>query len=242
LLVLVGAPLAPGDGLSDRAAAAAAGESRDGGSPGGTPTTPGPDGVLARLAAGERVVVVVPPDAAGVDGLVAAAIAAGHAVEHVPGPSAALAALAVSGLPTARFVVEHLSGPPTGPELAALAAEPRTAVLVVGPERLAGTVAGLAAACGPDRRCAVVVGDAVWRGAIGEAALPDGTAAAPAVVVLAGAPASAPPSDADVLAAVEAELAAGATARDAARAVAARLAVPRRRAYDLAVAAASRPR
>jgi hypothetical protein len=55
------------------------------------------------------------------------------------------------------------------------------------------------------------------------------------VVVLAGAPAAAPPGDEDVLAALRDELAAGATTRDAARAVAARLSVPRRRAYDMAV-------
>jgi hypothetical protein len=77
-----------------------------------------------------------------------------------------------------------------------------------------------------------VAGGTAWRGPLGEAPVPDTTR--PAVVVVAGAPASAPPSDADVVAALEVELAAGATARDAARAVAARLAVPRRRAYDLA--------
>jgi 16S rRNA (cytidine1402-2'-O)-methyltransferase len=227
VLVVVGGPLAPGDGLSARAEAAV-GE-------GPADTT----AVLARLGAGERVVVVAEPDGPEAAALVAAAIAAGHAVEHVPGPSAALAALAVSGLPTARFVVDA-GLPPAGPEraarLAAVAAERRTVVVVEHvPERLARTLADLAAACGPDRRAAVVAGDVVWRGRIGDVAMPG--VAARAVVVLAGAPPSAPPADAEVLAALEVELAAGASARDAARAVAARLAVPRRRAYDLAVAA-----
>ena len=54
------------------------------------------------------------------------------------------------------------------------------------------------------------------------------------VVVLEGAPASEPPSDGALVEALQDELAAGATARDAARAVAARLDVPRRRVYDLA--------
>jgi hypothetical protein len=54
------------------------------------------------------------------------------------------------------------------------------------------------------------------------------------VVVLEGAPAPGPPDDGALVDALQDELAAGATARDAARAVAARFDVPRRRAYDLA--------
>ncbi len=226
VLVVVGEPLAPGDGRSPRAEAEG---------PGAEPVAGVPvPALLARLAAGERVVVSAAPDGGEAAGLVAAATAAGHAVEHVPGPSAALAALAVSGLPTARFVVDAglpTAGPERAARLAALAAERRTVVLVAAPDHLAGTLADLGAACGPDRRAAVVAGT-VWRGPLGEAPVPDTTGRV--VVVLAGAPAPAPPSDADVLAALEAELAAGATARDAVRAVAARLAVPRRRAYDLA--------
>jgi 16S rRNA (cytidine1402-2'-O)-methyltransferase len=226
VLVLVGGSLAAGEGVSARASAAGPAAEPAGGVP----------AVLARLAAGDRVVMAVPPDAPAAARLVAAATAAGHAVEHVPGPSAALAALAVSGQPTARFVVE--SGlPPAGPEraarLAALAAERRTAVVVAAPEGVAATLTDLAAVCGPDRRAAVVAGPVVWRGRLGEAAVPDTDGRV--VVVLAGAPAAAPPSDGDVVAALEAELAAGATARDAARVVAVRLAVPRRRAYALAV-------
>ncbi len=158
--------------------------------------------VLARLAAGERVVVTLAPDGGDAARLVAAATAAGYAVEHVPGPSAALAALAVSGLPTARFVVESglpAAGPERAARLAAAAAERRTSVLVEAAERLARTLADLAAACGPDRPAAVVAGGSAWRGPLGEAPVPDTTR--PAVVVVAGAPASAPPSDADVVAA-----------------------------------------
>jgi 16S rRNA (cytidine1402-2'-O)-methyltransferase len=54
------------------------------------------------------------------------------------------------------------------------------------------------------------------------------------VLVLEGAPATEPPDDGALVDALRDELAAGATARDAARAVAARLDVPRRRVYDLA--------
>jgi 16S rRNA (cytidine1402-2'-O)-methyltransferase len=115
-------------------------------------------------------------------------------------------------------------------------------VLYEAPHRLARTLADLAAAGGEDRRVVVAreltkLHEEVWRGTLAGAVAwaeerqPPGEM----VIVLAGAPAAAPPDDDDVLAALRDELAAGATARDAARSVATRLAVPRRRAYDLAV-------
>jgi hypothetical protein len=45
-----------------------------------------------------------------------------------------------------------------------------------------------------------------------------------------------PPGDDDIVAAVRSEMAAGSSARDAARTVASRLDVPRRRAYEIATA------
>jgi len=210
-------------------------------------------GVLARLARGERVALVsdagMPAISDPGERLVARAVAAGHAVEVVPGPSAALAALVVSGLPARRFVFEGFlprKGAGRGERLAAVAAERRTTVLYEAPHRLARTLADLAGACGPERRVVVAreltkLHEELWRGTLGGAAAWADEREPPGemVLVLAGAPAPTPPTDADVIAALEAELAAGASARDAARAVAARLDVPRRRAYDLAV---SRPR
>ncbi|HKE73410.1 MAG TPA: 16S rRNA (cytidine(1402)-2'-O)-methyltransferase, partial [Acidimicrobiales bacterium] len=209
--------------------------------------------VLARLARGERVALVsdagMPAVSDPGERLVARALAAGHAVEVVPGPSAALAALVVSGLPARRFVFEGFlprKGAGRGERLAAVAAERRTTVLYEAPHRLARTLADLVGACGPDRRVVVAreltkLHEELWRGTLGAAAAWADEREPPGemVLVLAGAPAPTPPTDADVVAALEAELAAGASARDAARAVAARLDVPRRRAYDLAV---SRPR
>jgi 16S rRNA (cytidine1402-2'-O)-methyltransferase len=207
--------------------------------------------VLARLARGERVALVSDAGMPGIsdpgERLVAAAVAAGHPVEVVPGPSASLAALVVSGLPAGRFVFEGFlprKGAGRSERLAAVAAEPRTTVLYEAPHRLARTLADLAAACGDGRRVVVAreltkLHEEVWRGTLAGAVAwaqerqPPGEM----VIVLAGAPAAAPPGDEDVLAALRDELAAGASARDAARAVAARLSVPRRRVYDLAVAA-----
>jgi 16S rRNA (cytidine1402-2'-O)-methyltransferase len=205
--------------------------------------------VLARLARGERVALVSDAGMPGIsdpgERLVAAAVAAGHPVEVVPGPSASLAALVVSGLPAGRFVFEGFlprKGAGRTERLAAVAHEPRTTVLYEAPHRLARTLGDLAAACGEDRRVVVAreltkLHEEVWRGTLAGAVAWAGERQPPGemVIVLAGAPAAAPPDDDDVLAALRDELAAGATARDAARSVATRLAVPRRRAYDLAV-------
>ena len=209
--------------------------------------------VLARLERGERVALVSDAGMPGIsdpgERLVAAAIAAGHPVEVVPGPSALLAALVVSGLPAGRFVFEGFlprKGSGRTERLAAVAAEPRTTVLYEAPHRLARTLADLAGSCGGGRRVAVAreitkLHEQVWRGTLDEAVdwVAEREPPGEIVVVLEGAP-EAPPADDDaILAAVRTELAAGATARDAARSVAAQLAVPRRRAYDIATAAAA---
>jgi len=207
--------------------------------------------VLARLARGERVALVSDAGMPGIsdpgERLVAAVVAAGHAVEVVPGPSASLAALVVSGLPAGRFVFEGFlprKGAGRTERLGAVARELRTTVLYEAPHRLARTLADLAAACGDGRPVVVAreltkLHEEVWRGTLGGAVAwaEDRQPRGEMVIVLAGAPAAAPPDDEDVLAALRDELAAGATARDAARAVADRLSVPRRRAYDLAVIA-----
>jgi 16S rRNA (cytidine1402-2'-O)-methyltransferase len=211
--------------------------------------------VLARLARGERVALVSDAGMPGVSDpgecLVAAAVAEGHPVEVVPGPSAALAALVVSGLPAGRFVFEGFlprKGPSRAERLAAVAREPRTVVLFEAPHRVARTLADLVDACGPDRRVAVAreltkLHEEVWRGTLAGAAAWAADRKPPGefVLVVEGAPAAAPPDDAAVLAAVQAELAGGASARDAARAVADRLSVPRRRAYGIATSATSPP-
>jgi 16S rRNA (cytidine1402-2'-O)-methyltransferase len=209
-------------------------------------------GVLARLARGERVALVSDGGMPGVsdpgERLVRAAVDAGHAVEVVPGPSAALAALVVSGLPTGRFVFEGFlprKGSGRAQRLAAVAGEPRTVVLYEAPHRLARTIADLADACGPGdagRRVAVVreltkLHEEVWRGSLGEAAawVRERPPRGEFVLVLEGALDAAPPDDEMVVEALQAALAGGASARDAARTVAAELDVSRRRAYDLAV-------
>ena len=203
---------------------------------------------------GERLVCVTDAGMPGIsdpgERLVTAALAAGVAVEVVPGPSAALSALVISGLPTARFVFEGFlprKGRQRAARLEALQAEDRTVVLFEAPHRLEATLADLAAAFGRDRPVAVAREltkkfETVWRGTLGEAAAASGTGAGPEprgeqVIVIAPAPPSAAggeSADDAIEAALRAELAGGASTRDAAAAVAGRLGVSRRRAYSLA--------
>jgi 16S rRNA (cytidine1402-2'-O)-methyltransferase len=207
------------------------------------------DGVLARLAAGERVAVVTDAGMPGIsdpgERLVQAAVEAGHSVEVVPGPSAAVTALVVSGLPAGRFVFEGFlprKGSGRTERLGAVAHERRTVVLYEAPHRLARTLADLAGACGGERRVAIgreltKLHEETWRGTLAEALtwVAEREPRGELVVVLDGA---APPdaaTDAQVEAALLAELQSGATARDAAATVAAELGVPKRAVYDLAV-------
>jgi len=119
-------------------------------------------GLLARLAAGERVALVSDAGTPSVSDpgfrLVRAAIDAGIRVEAVPGPSAVLAALACSGLPTDAFVFVGFPPPKARAREAwyeALREESRTIVFFEAPHRLADMLAALTEAMGPHRRAAV---------------------------------------------------------------------------------------
>ena len=197
---------------------------------------------------GERVAVVSDAGMPGIsdpgERLVRAAVAAGHPVEVVPGPSAALAALVASGLPAGRFVFEGFlprKGSGRAERLAAVAAEPAHGRAVRGPppagphgRRPGRRVRRRPPGGGGPRAHQAARGGVA--GLAGRRAGVGGRAAAPGRD-RAGARGRARPRAARRRALVDAlqdELAAGATARDAARAVAARLDVPRRRAYDLA--------
>lgn len=205
--------------------------------------------LLERVRAGETVAVVCDAGTPAISDpgarLVAAAAAGGLTVSVVPGPSAVVAALVVSGLPTDRFCVEGFL-PRKGAErrrrLAVLATEERTAVVLEAPGRLAATLADLAEVCG-DRPVAVVreltkIHEETWRGDLMSAAesFAEHPVRGEIVVVVGGAPPPAPPSASAVAGAVADRLAAGDGVRDAADAVAASLGVPRRQAYQVALA------
>jgi 16S rRNA (cytidine1402-2'-O)-methyltransferase len=204
--------------------------------------------LLERLDRGDRVAVVTDAGMPGVsdpgERLVRAAVRAGHRVEVIPGPSAAITALVASGLPTGRFCFEGFLSRRAGPRrqrLAELAAEPRTLVFYEAPHRAAETLADLAGAFGGGRRVAVAreltkLHEEIWRGPLDEAAA--WAAATPPrgeiALVVEGAPGAEAADDAAVEAAVRRHLDDGASARDAAAAVAVELSVPKRRAYAAA--------
>jgi len=204
--------------------------------------------ILRRLDRGERIAVVTDAGTPGIsdpgERLVRAAAAAGHVVEVVPGPSAAIAGLVASGLAAGRFCFEGFlprKGSGRSERLAALAGERRTMVLYEAPHRLARTLADLAEALGPTRRCALAreltkLHEEIWRGSLA-AAVERCAEVEPRgeyVVIVDGAPEPAVASDDELLAAVDHLVAAGSSTRDAVSEVAHRHGVPKRRVYELA--------
>jgi 16S rRNA (cytidine1402-2'-O)-methyltransferase len=166
--------------------------------------------------------------------LVAAAHEAGVPVTAVPGPDPVTTALAVAGLPCDRFYVEGF--PPRDSTrrswLARFAGEQRTLVLFEAPDRVAGTLADLAASFGPERLAALCQPDEpVRRGSLGT--LTDVEPRGEVTLVVAGAPPAAAPDEEILRAAVAARRAAGASHRDAVAAVAREYGVRRRAVYEL---------
>jgi 16S rRNA (cytidine1402-2'-O)-methyltransferase len=136
--------------------------------------------VLARLAAGARVVLV--SDAGtpllsdpGFE-LVRAAVAQGIPVGVVPGPSAITAALAVAGLPVDRFCFEGFL-PAAARErrnrLSALATEVRTLVFFEAPHRIADCLVDLSTLFGAERPAVIAreltkLHETVYRGTLAQ--------------------------------------------------------------------------
>jgi 16S rRNA (cytidine1402-2'-O)-methyltransferase len=208
-------------------------------------------GLLNALAEGRTVLLLTDAGMPSVSDpgytLVRAAIDAGVEVTSVPGPSAVTTALAVSGLPVDRFCFEGFlprKGGERRAKLAGLADERRTMVFFESPHRLADALADAAAAFGPERPAAVCreltkTHEEVRRGPLGELAewAADGVRGEITLVV-GGAPAGPVAlSPAELAAEVAAEEAAGATRKDAIRAVVVRTGLPRRTVYDAVVAA-----
>jgi 16S rRNA (cytidine1402-2'-O)-methyltransferase len=208
-------------------------------------------GLLAALAEGATVLLLTDAGMPSVSDpgytLVRAAIDAGVTVTSVPGPSAVVTALAVSGLPVDRFCFEGFLPRKAGERrarLGSLADERRTMVFFESPHRLAGALTDAAAAFGDDRPAAVCreltkTYEEIRRGGLAELAgwAADGVKGEITLVV-AGAPDVPVAVDAaDLAAAVAAEEAAGATRKDAIRAVVTRTGLPRRTVYDAVLAA-----
>ena len=206
-------------------------------------------GLLAALTDGATVLLLTDAGMPSVSDpgytLVRAAIEAGIPVTSVPGPSAVTTALAVSGLPCDRFCFEGFL-PRRGGErrsrLAGLADERRTMVFFESPHRLADALSDASAAFGPSREAAVCreltkTHEEIRRGPLSELAAwaAEGVRGEITLVVAGAAAAPVALSTEEVAAAVAAEEAAGATRKDAIRAVVVRTGLPRRTVYDAVV-------
>jgi 16S rRNA (cytidine1402-2'-O)-methyltransferase len=207
--------------------------------------------LLERLARGESLALVsdagTPLISDPGERLVRAALEAGFAVVPVPGPSAVLAALVASGFATRCFAFAGFlprKGAERARSLAALAVFPGTLIVFEAPNRVARTLADLHAALGP-RRAALAREltkrhETVLRGRLGELSLQE--LRGELTIVVEGPSDEAPPAallvDAD--AAADRLLAAGLSARDAARCLAADLGLAKRDAYARVLARVSR--
>lgn len=205
------------------------------------------DDIRDALAQGRAVAVI---SEAGMPGIsdpgaraIAAAIELGARIEVIPGPNAALAALVASGLPTDRFL--FLGFPPREAgarrELfGSLRNEPATLIFYEAPDRVATTLADLAAALGTDRRASVgreltKLHEEHVRGTLGELAAryeqapPRGEI----TLVVAGGTAAAP--EVDIEAELRRLLDAGLGPKDAAARLVVVTGKPRRQLYQLAL-------
>jgi len=205
--------------------------------------------LVARLVAGERVVVVTDAGMPSVSDpgyrLVAAAVEAGVRVTCVPGPSAVLMALAVSGLPVDRFCFDGFLPRKPGERakvLAEVAEERRTIVFFEAPHRLAETLAAMRDAFGPERRAAVCreltkTYEEVRRGTLDElvAWAQDGVKGEITVVV-AGAERVVPSLE-EAVAGIRQRVDAGERLKDVAADVASRTGLSKKALYDASLAA-----
>ena len=177
--------------------------------------------------------------------LVRAAIDASHKVSAIPGPTALIMALIISGLPTDRFIFDGFivrSGQERSAHINELARQRRTVILYEAPHRLHRTLVDLSVACGPERQVALCreltkIHEEVWRGTLGEAVDHYGTNEPQGefVLVLHGAPDAPQPTADDIDRLLLAELASGASTKDASTAVSHILGVPKKNAYNRAV-------
>lgn len=203
--------------------------------------------LVSMVVQGKTVALITDAGSPGIsdpgERIVRAVIDAGGNVTAMPGPSAAIMAVTVSGLPSARFVFEGFlprSGAERKERLEAVANEQRTVVLYEAPHRLHKTLTDLEAMCGAHRRVVIAaeltkLHEELWRGTLHDAVKrhADTEPRGEFVLVLAGAAPAAPPTDDELLAALRAEIAGGASRKDAASRVSARFGVSKRHVYEL---------
>lgn len=208
------------------------------------------EGLVSMAEAGSEVVIVTDAGMPAVSDpgyrVVSLAAERGVTVTSVPGPSAVLAALAVSGIASDRFAFEGFLPRKTGERrrvLSELAAEQRTLVFFEAPHRIDDMLEDLALTFGPSRRAAVCreltkLHEDVVRGPLSdlaEWASRDGVRGE-IVVVVEGAEEQSAAMSGDLLADVEALVAAGHRLKDACAVVAEKHRLPKREVYEAVLA------
>lgn len=212
------------------------------------------DEVMARVLAGELVVLVSDAGMPGVSDPGSAAVravgAAGGRVGVVSGPSSVVSALALSGFGGERFVFEGFlprSGRERSARVADVMAQRSPVVLFESARRLGPTLRELAAIDGA--RAAVVVRELskvhedVWRASLTELAARANEPTRGEIVVVLGPSTHSDdpaPSVEQIASEVNAAVAAGARRSGAAAEVAARYGITRKVAYDASLAASGR--
>jgi 16S rRNA (cytidine1402-2'-O)-methyltransferase len=204
--------------------------------------------VIGHVSEGRVIVLISDAGTPGISDpgsrIVAAVAEAGLDVTTPPGPAAVVAALSISGLATERFAMEGFVPRKAGERerlYAQWGRETRTIVFYESPQRLAATLAELAGHYAARRVCVAreitKLHEEVLRGTLAEVAALLGArdVLGEVVVVLEGAHAEAPVDDAVIRAALEEQLADGASTRDAVSFVAESLGVARRVVYQLAL-------
>ena len=204
--------------------------------------------LLERLAAGASVALVSDAGTPGVSDpgyrLVTGAAERGVRVVPVPGPSAAVAALCAGGLPTDQFLFAGFLPPKSAARrrrLGELVAERSTLVFYEAPHRIAGALADALEVLG-DRRAVVAreltkLHEEFLRGTLSEvaAALDAGRRRGEFVLLVEGAPESAPADDRPAGERVAELEAAGLSRMDAIKEVARERGLPKREVYRLLV-------
>jgi 16S rRNA (cytidine1402-2'-O)-methyltransferase len=213
-------------------------------------------GIVALIERGERIALVTDAGTPGISDpgevVVKAVIEAGWPVTGIPGPVAAILALTLSGLPADKFVFEGFLPIKAGnrrDRLAVLSADQRTFILYEAPHRMLDLLVDLVAVCGDERRLAVCREltkrfEEIWRGTTGNALTAITEPKGEYVVVVAGAAAKAvvERDDESIRNAVNALRGDGLSLKDSASAVATSMGIPRKRAYDLGIAASAGPK
>jgi 16S rRNA (cytidine1402-2'-O)-methyltransferase len=200
--------------------------------------------ILADLARGARISLISDAGTPLVSDpgykLVRDAIADSHTVIAIPGASAVLTALSVAGLPTDTFLFAGFLPPRSGARrsrITELATVPASLIFFEAPTRVAETLGDLAETLG-DRPAAIAreltkLHEDVRRGPLTTLAEqfaqsePKGE-----IVIVVGPPGATTATDEAITAALQAALI-HMSLRDAAKAVADRLSVPKARVYDL---------